>query len=149
MSSEEIEQEKYCKELKQYIIENNVFDDEDDNEAEYEAGMLPYYIHAYNPKCLIETIIDVDNLTNEFAESYEVQDRNTQEEHNDFCQGLEDYILNIWKEKGSVRDEEDTRGAIRDFTLLLCNYGYLKTISIIIELINLCEEFDEEFFIEE
>ena len=141
-SKEEIEQEKYCKELQEYILESGIFH-EDDEEAEYESGVVLYYTSVYNPKCLIETIIDVDNLWIKFEESYKPNERTTQEEHNDYCQGLEDYILSVWKENGSVRDEEETRGSIRDFILLLCNYGCLETISIIINVINLYEEFEQ------
>lgn len=144
-TDEEIKQERYCKEIQEYVFESGIFD-EDDKEAEYEAGVILYYISTYNPKCLIETLIDVDNLWIQFSESYEPKERDTRKEIDDYCQGLEDHIFNTWKAKGSVRDEEETRGSIRDFTLLLCNYGCLGVISIVINVIDMQEAFDSEYF---
>ena len=134
-TKEDKEFEKYLKELNNFIFEHKLFDEED-KDAKFEIELILYLGDVYLPKCLVSTIIDVDNLWEEFEKSYGDKERET------YPDELETFILNKWKENGSVKDEEDTKANIRSFMLLLCNYGCMGTILRVIQIRDLCEEFD-------
>ena len=142
-TAEDKEFEKYLKELNKFIFNQKLFDDED-KDAKFEIEVILYLADVYLPKCLISTIIDVDNFWEKFDASYEVKDRKTQEDYNKYSDELENYIVNVWKENGSVIDEEETRLNIKSFTMLLCNYGCVGTISRITQIMELTDEFDNK-----
>ena len=139
------EMDKYHEDLIKFLIKAKIFDQKDKiydvptkrEDQKLEMEMVLYLLSSYNEKCLISTIIDVDNLYEDFEESY------TKEDRENYPDELNEYIFNAWKAKGTISNEEDTKDFIGIFTSLIACYGVMGLISRIIEIMNLCEEFDD------
>lgn len=62
----------------------------------------------------------------------------------EYFNDLHEYILDNWKDKGTVTDEENAQFNIETITYLLSNYRLKCLISTIIDIEDLWEKFDEE-----
>ena len=61
----------------------------------------------------------------------------------EYFHDLHEYILDSWKDNGTVTDEENARFNIETITYLLCNYRLKCLIATIIDIKDLWSEFDE------
>ena len=68
----------------------------------------------------------------------------TEEDTEEYFKDLHEYILDNWKSKGTVVDEENTRTNIDMITYLLCNYRLQCLLSTILDIEDLWEKFDKE-----
>lgn len=69
----------------------------------------------------------------------------TDEEWEQYHKALIDFILASWKEKGTVKNEKETREFIDMFGYLLSCYRLKCLLATIIDVDDLTEKFDEAY----
>ncbi len=68
---------------------------------------------------------------------------NESEKEKEWAEAVADYVVEEWKKKGSLTDEEAAREEIDAMTFLLSRYKLKYLIATLIELDDMIEEFDE------
>ena len=69
----------------------------------------------------------------------------TDEEIEKYKHEQEEFILNAWRKKGDVTDEEQTRDFINEFLYLLSVYSPMCLLRTIIDVNDLKDEFDKNW----
>jgi len=72
------------------------------------------------------------------------EDEITKKDSEEYFNDLREYILDNWKVKGMITNEENTRFNIETITYLLCNYRLPCLLSTILDIEDLWEKFDKE-----
>ena len=68
---------------------------------------------------------------------------NESEKQKDWAEAFADYVVEEWKKKGSLTDEEAAREEIDAMMFLLSRYKLKYLIATLIELDDMIEDFDE------
>ena len=68
---------------------------------------------------------------------------NESEKQKDWAEAFADYVVEEWKKKGSLTDEEAAREEIDAMMFLLSRYKLKYLMATLVELDDMIEEFDE------
>ncbi len=68
---------------------------------------------------------------------------NESEKEKEWAEAFTDYVVEEWKKKGSLTDEEAAREEINAMMFLLSRYKLKYLIATLIELDDMMEDFDE------
>lgn len=68
---------------------------------------------------------------------------NNETDVDEYYDGLVDFIVDKWKEKGHVTDEESTRECIGAMLFLMTSYNFKCLVSTFFDMYELCDEYDE------